>query len=374
MSQATTSHGPVLRGEIHAIFAYDAGFQIDLSLAATLLTEALPERAVRVRRPSPAWFEYDAPPMRLTLQGDSVQIGSWTTEPNADGLIYDFGAAVVTFSIRFEATPSALVEITRALYDNASLKAEAQRRLASVLDAASRAITKPHLSDQVEDYVLIAVREWPDGVAPQELVDAHASDWARAIQAEALPLSPAEVERALASRSSYTSDDIAVIDWNASLLIDRSPDDMIAVLRHANVELLEMRLLDQHLDHLLDGAYHLLHRVGRPGLFVSFRSRRALSRFAEIQADSALMFEGVNNAIKLLGDQYLARVYRLASAKLDLNSWDDSVLRKIATAESIYQKLTDAETTRRMEVLEIIIIVLILISIVMPFIPGVGGH
>ena len=81
----------------------------------------------------------------------------------------------------------------------------------------------------------------------------------------------------------------------------------------------------------------------------------------------------MNNAIKLVGDQYLARVYQLASERLHLPRWDAAVERKLATAESVYQKMTDAATTRRMEALEWIIIILILVSIVIAFVPG-GGH
>jgi hypothetical protein len=43
-----------------------------------------------------------------------------------------------------------------------------------------------------------------------------------------------------------------------------------------------------------------------------------LHRVAQMQVDSAMLFEGVNNALKLLGDQYLARVYRLASQRFHL--------------------------------------------------------
>lgn len=364
----------MLRGEIHAFFVFDAGFQIDLTGAGALLREGMPERVVRLRRPSPAWFEYEKPPLRLGVEAPPLHIAPMSTEPGADCLIYDFGAAVVSYTLRFHAAPSSLVAMVRTLYDNPALLDDARVRLKSVLSTIDAAITKPSLSEQVEDYVIIAVRDWPEEVTPAQLIDRHAADWARVLQAEVAGLDTHEVQRTLTTRVSYTPQDAAVIDWHAALLIDRAPEDMIAVLRHANVELLEMRLLDQRLDRLLGGAYDLLHRVSKPGVLPALQGRRALSRFAEIQADSALMFEGVNNAIKLLGDQYLARVYRMASTKLDLPAWDESVLRKIATAESVYQKLTDAESTRRMEVLEIVIIVLILISIVMPFIPGIAGH
>jgi uncharacterized Rmd1/YagE family protein len=69
----------------------------------------------------------------------------------------------------------------------------------------------------------------------------------------------------------------------------------------------------------------------------------------------------------LLGDQYLARLYRLIAQRFHLTDWDASILRKLETLESIYQKISDQLVSRRMEVLEWIIIVLIAISIILPF-------
>jgi hypothetical protein len=40
-------------------------------------------------------------------------------------------------------------------------------------------------------------------------------------------------------------DDLTIVDWNAALIVDREGDDIRAVLEFANVELLEMRYLDQ---------------------------------------------------------------------------------------------------------------------------------
>jgi hypothetical protein len=40
-------------------------------------------------------------------------------------------------------------------------------------------------------------------------------------------------------------------------------------------------------------------------------------------------------------DQYLARVYRLASQRCHLADWDASIMRKLYTMESIYEKIAD---------------------------------
>jgi hypothetical protein len=84
-----------------------------------------------------------------------------------------------------------------------------------------------------------------------------------------------------------------------------------------------------------------------------------------LQLESAVLFEQVTNALKLVGEQFLARVYRVASQHFRLAEWDVSIGRKLATLDSIYAKTADRAARRRLEVLEWIIIVLIALSTIL---------
>jgi flagellar motility protein MotE (MotC chaperone) len=197
---------------------------------------------------------------------------------------------------------------------------------------------------------------------------------AQVLRCERQLLSEQEVQDALSCRISFGPDDVTIIDWNTGLLFGRDTEDERAVLEFANVELLEMRHLDQQLDDALDQAYEALSRrtdwrLRWPGTFDADKSQ-----IAQLQVDSALLFERVTNALKLVGDQYLARVSRLASQRFHLEEWDASILRKLETLNSIYGKMSDQAAARRMEVLEWIIILLIAVSIVVSFLPGLAGH
>lgn len=358
-------------GVCHAVFCFDVGFQVDLDALARRLGEASRVRAMRVRRPSPAWFEYEPAPVGVTLPGPAIPVGAdgqgWSTEANAECLVYDFGGVVVRYRIPFEAGVGNLVELGAALYDHPSLLADARARVERIRTDAGDAIQRSRLSELSEDFVVYAVREW-GGTSPESFVEAHGPELARLLQAERGALSPERIRQTLATRIGYGPGDLSIVDWNAAVLFDPEPDDILAVLTHANIELLEMRLLDGQLDDLLSGAHELMGRLARhSNIWPGGSTGRAIRRFAELQMDSALLFEGVNNAIKLIGDQHLARVYTVASDRLNLPQWDASVLRKLGVAESVYQKLADTAGTKRMEILEWIIILLILISIVMPF-------
>ena len=90
-----------------------------------------------------------------------------------------------------------------------------------------------------------------------------------------------------------------------------------------------------------------------------------LRSLARLELDAAILFEQVTNALKLVGDQFLARVYALASRRFHLADWDSSIARKLQTIDGIYAKMTDRAATRRMETLEWIIIVLIAVSTIL---------
>jgi hypothetical protein len=177
---------------------------------------------------------------------------------------------------------------------------------------------------------------------------------ARILRAEPGPLSRQEVDDALAHGISYADLDAVFVDWNAALLFDPHPQEATAALEFANVELLEMRHLDDRLDAALEATDALLERA-RAGR----ASNATLERISALQLDAAMLFEGVNNALKLLGDQYLARLYRATCQRFHLPDWDQSILRKLDTLDGIYQKLADRRTNRRMEALEWIIVALI---------------
>jgi hypothetical protein len=215
----------------------------------------------------------------------------------------------------------------------------------------------------VEDYLVFHIESFTRPFDAGRFYVDNGRQIAQILRAERQTLSDQEVDDVLAARISFGIEDFTVVDWNAALLIDREGEDVRAVLDFANVELLEMRYLDQRLDHALDQAYDALSRsfLNLPGIFGYHGA--ALRRVAELQIDNALLFEGVNNTLKLLGDQYLARVYRLVNRRFHLEEWDGSILRKLQTLESIYEKISDQGSNRRMEILEWVIIVLIAVSV-----------
>ena len=98
-------------------------------------------------------------------------------------------------------------------------------------------------------------------------------------------------------------------------------------------------------------------------------ANRDWKRLARLQVDAALLYESIQNALKLVGDQYLARLMSAAGRRFHLSRWESSILRKIEVLESIDAKVKDAQAHRRSEILDWIIIALIAFEVVFGFLP-----
>ncbi|MEQ8318438.1 MAG: hypothetical protein RIE77_04385 [Phycisphaerales bacterium] len=369
-----TPDAPVrISGWAWTMLAFDIGFQVDLDKAEPWVREATRRRVVRARRPAPVWFDYSPPPLMLVLSGSEIPVldgePALTTDASVELLLYDFGAALLTYKTPLPATLDRLPDLACALHDNTGLEADARAHLTRIMEAIGGAIERPNLSDAVEDYTAFSIEQWPEDASPEQLARDFRTDLAMALEAERQPVSDQQAERTLGGRIAYTDNDLAIIDWNAAVLFDREPQDVIAVLQHANVELLELRVLDQELDAILDHADETLNAIVKRRIWPGFATGRILGRVAAAHTDAAVMFEGVNNAIKLLGNQYLARLYRVAAGRLDLPAWHGSVHRKLEAVDNLYDKMEGVAGTRRLETLEWVIILLILISIILPFTP-----
>ena len=364
----------IAKGTCYLLFAYDVARAIDLDQAERHVVAMKQREVWKHGRRAPKYFEYQPPPLRITQDVTPMAIGDYRSGASVDLVLYDFGAVSVVYTIPLRGPLSGLLRLSNDLYEATSLHTDSRQHVERLLAVIGSAVSKPNIANFVEDYVIYHIETFAAQHDIDDLCTRYAQDIAQILRAETQPLSQQEVMDALAYRLSFGVDDVTIVDWNAGLLVDREGDDVRTVLEFANVELLELRYLDSSLDDALERSYQALtlprrnSRLGLGGFSVD------RDRVARMQVDSALLFEGVNNALKLVGDQYLSRVYRMVSQRFHSAEWDAGILRKLQTLESIYEKMSDQATTRRMEVLEWIIIILIAISIILPFLPGGYGH
>jgi hypothetical protein len=349
-------------GHCHVYFAFLAASQVDLDRAQAI-ARARPTERTRFQRDrrTPAYLDFDPPPLQITLPCEPVPIGigRFATEGQADVTIFDFGAFSVDFRVPFDATLAELNALSSALYDHAGLLGAARRRVEELVETLRPAFSGERSREVYEQYVVFDFASFEPPLPARELLEKaelrHAL--AQILRSEERRLSESRVEDALRLSISYSPDDLLVVDWSTAVAAGGSADERL-VLEFANTELLELRCLDKRLDGALEAASRSLSRRRR-WLFGGAELRRV----AKLQVDNAMLYEAVNNAVSLLGDQWLAEVYKRIAERYDLDKWQQSVAHKLASLESIYEKISDESAVRRSELLELIIIGLIALEI-----------
>jgi hypothetical protein len=357
----------VARGTCYVLFAYDIGQSIHLEEAEHHILSEKQREGIRHKRRAPKYFEFHPAPLRVLWPAEPVEFGNFQTLSEANLVLYDFGAVLVIYQIPISGPFEGLLALSNDLSDSSLLLEDSRKQVELIADIMAGAVVKRRIHHTVEDYLILQIEAFTDSCLPDQFLSRYGQQIAQILRAEQQVLSPEEVSDSLSQKISFGLNDVTIVDWNAALMVDCEGDDIRSILEFANAELLEMRYLDGRLVDDLDRAYEALSRQRDKlkyfrGSFVS-----DMERIAQMQVDSAMLFEGVNNALKLLGDQYLARVYRLVSLRFHLAEWDAGILRKIETLESIYQKMSLHASTRRMEMLEWVIIILIALSIMLPF-------
>jgi hypothetical protein len=184
-------------------------------------------------------------------------------------------------------------------------------------------------------------------------------------------LSEQEVQETLKHNYSYYGHDLAVLDWDAALVVDR-PDacqETLYVLETANLQLEELKVYDAELDKVLDKAYEDVQATA--GLRGFRQRQRVLADLREIRMDLMEMSDELANITKFIGDWHLARVFMGCAARFHLPQWGEMVSQKLRSLDGLYSMLQQDSTNRWMLSLEIAVVALFVIDVVVIVILGI---
>jgi hypothetical protein len=243
---------------------------------------------------------------------------------------------------------------------------EAARGIASRLFAKIRpAVKRAEFLALVEEYNLWHVGGFAPEMKAEEALAKFRQDIARLLTLEQGGFSEAALAEILRSPIRYFENDFCFPDWSAAFVYDPKFQDTAEVLEFLNVQMLELRFFDRILHAALDDMGDELRK--RRGILSVLHDpyESSLRRLSEIKMDVSLLRERIHNALKLVGDVYLARVYDEARRKAGTEKWEGTIRDQLKALEDIYTILNNRAAASRAETLEMIIILLIALEIVM---------
>ncbi len=346
---------------VHLDYAFDIGYEIDLNSAATLL-QGLPGTLPKRKR-TPESIRYRPAPFRVPVDVSTILLpGGINTisPPRGELALFDFAAISLAIQFPVRMSAAGLSQLAGELAEPTALNAEIRRVVYSWIERIKPAVIGFEVSELSEEYVIFQVAD-----AREDWLESHAEWIAGLVRLDPGPLSRSEIVEATKLSLSYTPNDLVLLDWAAGFVADRDCADTLQVIEFANVQLLEFRHIDDRLDDRLEGAYRLIRPVdGKRRAW--WRSHGdAVRRVRELEIEATSLFERADNALKLIGDQYLSRVFDIASSRFHLRDWQQSIRRKLETVGDVYDLLVQQSGGQRGEALEIIVVLLIATEILL---------
>jgi hypothetical protein len=354
-----------ITGVLHIYVAFDWGDAVDLERARSLMpaeTHELPRR-----RRTPSSIGYRPSPLRFFLAPSALTLPELgQIQASTEATLFDFAALSIALHVPFQLAAAGLTRLAAWLADPTALVQATRSALEPLHRKLLPAIEDPLWRDDLsEEYFVFHLPPGESQLSPEELLGSRASWLASLVRLEAGVLSPEEIDEALRLHIRYNPGDLFVPDWAATVLLDHECDETLQTIEFANLQLLEFRHIDNRLDDILTTAYGVIHRLSKVWLPFRRGHGRALRLLGELKVEANGLFERTENVLKLVGDQYLARVYRLLARRFHLEEWEQSIQRKLEVAEGVYRVVSDQTDTYRAEFLEIVVVVLIMLEILL---------
>jgi hypothetical protein len=352
-----------LSGHVTAFFLFDVAEAFDLAGVQRAVGAGV-AAPLAPKPTTPPYVQYRQPP--ITFDGPAVDM------PETDGFsvrfkAFDYGVISVALTRPLAGTWNEWLAFGLSCHENVALARAADRFARTLVDRISAAVTRPRKEFLSEDYLVFTVTHVDGAPSAEALVAACGGDIAQLLRGERSPLSTEERDEVLRHRISYFADDVVIPTWSSAFVRDTESGAQAAIeiLEFANSQLLEFRFYDQLLDAELERIYPQLQQAGWLQNWLARRYSRAVRQVHSLFIDVNELTDRTENALKIVGDVYAARLFSLAAARLGLNQWKGSVQEKLHTLNDIYRFAVEQTSMARGEFLELIVVLILVLELVL---------
>ena len=355
----------IQKGSVLIYRVFDVAEEANLShVEALLKSESSRARLKFTKVPKQAVIMRNAP-VTLNLGETEVILDQHKIKVEVFAKIWDYGVLSIMFQIPIpEGTEwEELIEFSAKIEQDTTLDEAARFRAQELVNVITAALRDPHTWHQFEDYVIFFFEVISGIEKTGELIEKV--DIPRLLIAETNNNLSERSRRAIMENSTfqYTNADLTIIDWNSAIVIEPSGlKEVPEVIEFALTHMMEMRYYDALLDQKLTTLYDSIEESR--GKFFSNRfthlSREASSRYIEFSE----FIERVDNSFKVLGDFYLAKIFRASGEKFRIPEWEVNITRKINLFSNLSELLQGEINVNRSLWLEITVVVLILFELI----------
>jgi hypothetical protein len=355
-------------GRVIYVYAFDVAYDMVREPLPQLLGQPVAQFSVDASRRNPRHLFFYRPQMvRLPPMERIGPNGPVRIERSLK--LLPVGALSITVSVPFDVPAIAdLVAFHDLEFSNGQLNQEVRQIAEEARQELARYCIKPVAQLAEEEAYTVFCIDAPllaeDGrpLSAEDWLQQHRRDVAALLtqEADVNQLSRQEADESTGRYLSYYENDLAVLDWDAALIVQEPGqlDEILYVLELANLQLAELEAYDRILDTALERSYRDLTRQPR-------RSREVMRELREIRVDLARFSDELSNITKFFGDWHLARLYENIAARFHLGDWHRTIDEKLKTLDDLYTVLSQDRINQWMLTLEVTIVLLFIVDLIL---------
>ena len=359
---AVSASVPNVSATITAYYLFEVSESIRLGALQSSLGPAAARATVYDKAPGAPRVRYVQPP--VIIDGEALgeaAIGDFRVRVK----FYDYGVVSLALARPVSCAWPELVALSQELVENEALQAQAEAAFQRILTGVESSLEGRHAGILDEEYLVVGVTACDPPLSAIDMLEQHGADIAQILRGERQALSTQEREEVLRHRLSYLADDLVVAAWNAAFVYDSEAamSGAAEVLEFANSQLLEFRYHDERLELALGRIYGALQHPRWIDNLIGRRYLRATRELHSLFIDVNELTDRTENALKLVGDVYAARLFTIVAARLGLDHWKRNVEDKLETLDDIYRFAVEQTRVSQGNILELVIILILVFEL-----------
>jgi hypothetical protein len=359
---------PIIKsGKILIYKLYDVAYEVDL-LKVEQKLEIEAKRLKIERKPFGKAFEFANPPVLFQLGSIEKEINGKKFLINVYGKAYDFGVVSIILEIPLRDIDIPSLEVLAlSLEDNEGIYDECQSQLTQVISILRDSFSGFDISRFEEDYIIFYIESFHSEIGVDEFIDS--CDIPKLMFYEERSLESRIKNELMSRRFSYYENDVVILNLDNALIIEPTGSmDIADILEFANAQLLEVRYYDHIVERELDYIYEGISAKGSLSIWKIKKYEGLAAKVMKTITELTDITEKIDTSVKVTADVYYAKIYMAALSLFRVKEWEGSIKKKLDIASNVYDMLYREIANKRIELLELAIVILIIFEIIIFFI------